>query len=127
MRGIDLATEWRSRRWRKLLNLIDRLPRNSQFVEAQANDEDAARALFAVVGDALPEPTERWSEWSPEREALARLEDRLQDLTRAVVASGGSKPGQFRPARRPTSAMQGLREARRVDQHRTLVARVLPP
>lgn len=94
-------------------------------MEAQANDEEAARSLVAVVDGTPAQPTERWSEWTAERDALARIEDRLQDLTRAVIASAGGKPGQFRPALRPSSAVQRLREKQRHDQHRALAARVV--
>jgi hypothetical protein len=69
---------------------------------------------------------ERWSEWSPERDALARIEDRLQDIVRAVVLSAGGKPGRFLPASRPNSAVQRLRHDQRRQAHRDLVARVLP-
>lgn len=71
-------------------------------------------------------PTERFSEWSPVRAALADINDRLQDLTRAVVAGNGGKPGTFKPTPRPESAAQRLKRARRIDSHRNLVARVLP-
>lgn len=122
---VDLGEEWRARRWWGLLNLIDHLPRNSALVEAQANDEEAARALL----DRPPpesEISERWSDWSPERDALARIDDRLQDIARAVVSTNGGKPGRFQPAPRPSSALQRLRSQQRLMRHHELVARVLP-
>lgn len=69
---------------------------------------------------------ERWSEWSPERDALARVEDLLQEVVRTLVATSGGTPGAFRPAPRPESAVQRLRRDRRRSEHLTLVARVLP-
>lgn len=117
---------WRGRRWRKLLNLVEHLPTNSAYVEAVATDADAARAAF----DAGVEPrehVERWSEWSPERAALARIDDRLQLLTVAVIGTNGGKPGQFRPAERPKTSLDVLRAERRRNEHRALVARVIDP
>lgn len=105
--------------------MIDHLPRNSALVEAQANDEEAAKAML----DAPPpesEPVVRWSDWSPEVDLLARIEDRLQDQTRAIIAVNGGKPGRFHPAPRPSSALQRLQAQDRRAQHRKLVARVLP-
>ena len=93
-------------------------------MEAQATDEDVA----AVLLDREPDedaPSVRWSEWSPERDALARIEDRLQEIARAVVMSAGGKPGRFRPSARPPSAMQRLRADRHRERHRQLVARMV--
>lgn len=94
-------------------------------MEAQANDEEAARAILATMGDEAPDPVERWSEWSPEVDQLARIADWLQALNRSVTASTGAKPAAFKPAVRPVSAMQRLRRENRREQHRALVARVL--
>lgn len=123
--GVDLAAEWQSRRWRRLLNLIDRLPRNSFLAEAVAADEDAAQAWLdsgAQPGDR----GERFSEWSPERDALERLGDTLQVAVQAIVASTGQKPPAFKPAPRPVTEVERLRERRRILAHRALVARLLP-
>jgi hypothetical protein len=123
--GVDLATEWRGRRWRRLLNYIDHLPANSAFTEAFANDEDAARARLESEGSHPPEHRERWSDWSPERQALARIDDRLQELLRAVISVTGGKPGQFKPAPRPRTALDELRSRRRVEHHRHIVSRLV--
>lgn len=74
---MDLGELWRARKWRKLLNLIDRLPRWSLFQEAKANDPEIARQL---VGVELPEYQHRFSEWTPEREAIASLYDLMAIL-----------------------------------------------
>lgn len=116
---------WRTRRWRKLLNLIDGLPRNSAFVEAVANDEQAAQQLLQQQPEASA-PGVRLSEWSPEREILADVVDRLGNVIQAVIAAAGTKPQRMAPAARPVTAVMRLRKQRRVEQHQRLVARVLP-
>ncbi|MER7331661.1 MULTISPECIES: hypothetical protein [unclassified Micromonospora] len=122
---LDLGTEWRARRWRKLLNLIDGLPRDSAFVEALTSDEQWARS---VLDNPPPEnqPARRMSEWSPQLEMLTNLYDAVRENTRAVIASAGGKPGKVLPAPRPVTALERARRARRWEKHRSVVARVLP-
>jgi hypothetical protein len=121
---LDLAAEFRSRRWRRLLNLIDGLPRHSHYVDALADDEQLAEQML----DHPPtdEPVERWTEFSPERETLLIIADRVAELTRVMVAANSGKPGSFRPLPRPHWAVDRLRTRRRMDQHRRLVAMLLP-
>lgn len=102
--------------------MIDHLPRNSALVEAQANDEDVAKLMLTAKPSTTA--TERLSEWSPERDALARIEEWLQAINRSVVASMGVPPAQFRPVARPTTALQRLRADERRKQHLSLVKRV---
>lgn len=122
---MDLGTEWRARRWRKLLNLIDGLPRDSAFMEALTSDDEWA----AAVVDSPPRedlPARRMSEWSPELEMLTNLFDAVRDNTRAVVAAAGGKPSRVLPAPRPVTAIERARRRRRLEKHRSVVARVLP-
>lgn len=121
---MDLATEWRGRRWRKLLNLIDHLPRDSAYVEAIANDDAMADQLVEQVPETAPGP--RLSDWSPEVEALYALVDRVTELIHLTAAVNGAKPGRMQPAPRPVTAFDRARIRRRVRKHRDLVARVLP-
>lgn len=104
--------------------LIDRLPRDSYFVEALLNDDEFAD-LMPLQPD-MDIPQERLTEWSPLREGLARIEDQLRNLTSAVIASGGGKPPEFQPAVRPITAADRSRHRRRRMEHESLVARVLP-
>lgn len=109
-----------------LLNLINRLPRDSQFVEAQAADEEFARAVLALpTSSAVPPP--RWSEWTPERQALVDIFDRLGDLIATLVATSGGRAPTIRRHPRPITAVDRLRDQVRMEKHRELVARVLPP
>lgn len=121
MRVADL---WRNRQWRFLLNLIDHLPVNSYFVEAQLNDEDLAARLAGQPESKPGGP--RISEWSPEQAALARLTDRITELLVATVRiNGGQAQLAFEP--RPRTALDRAREQALERRHRALVDRLLKP
>jgi hypothetical protein len=120
-----LGTEWRARRWRKLLNLIDGLPRDSAYVEALTSDEQWAAAVLDNPPPDGP-PTRRMADWTPELEMLTNLYDRVGELIQVTVATAGGKPRKVQPAPRPTTALERARRHRREAKHRSLVSRVLP-
>lgn len=114
-RGLDLAAEWRSRRWRRLLNIIDGLPRTSAFRCAYANDDDAVAAWLEANDGEPPAPEVPLDEWSPEVERLTDLMDLVAENTAVLIAAnseGGYKPPK--PADRPKTAF-GRVLARRDD------------
>ncbi|HEX8632244.1 MAG TPA: hypothetical protein VF755_29145 [Catenuloplanes sp.] len=122
-RGVDLVGQWQARRWRRLLNLIDGLPRTSAYAEALADDEQLAEQLL----DRPPGPGRvPMSEFSPELEMLTNVFDRLGELIQAVTAAAGGKPPKVRPHPRPRTAMDRVRQRRSMAKHRTVVARMLP-
>lgn len=123
--GIDVGTEWRARRWRRLLNLIDHLPRNSYYVEALADDEELAEMVLESPHDDVPTGP-RMSQWSPEAGLLAEIVDRLAEVASAVVASAGGAPGTLKPYPRPRTAADRVQARRRRQRHDALVRRVLP-
>lgn len=116
---------WRSRRWRKLLNIIDHLPRDSAYVEAMTQDEDLAEQLMSRPNPPKT-PARRMSEFSPAVELLSIIADRIGEQTQVIASAHGAKPGKVRPMPRPVSAMDRVRQRRREAKHRALVARVLP-
>jgi hypothetical protein len=125
-RGIDLGTEWRARRWRRLLNLIDRLPRNSAYIAAVAADDDVADAIAQRDdGDQVGQRREL-TDWTADVELLSMLYDRVGELIQATVASRGVRPTRLQPAPRPVTALERARRRARIRQHDDLVARVLP-
>lgn len=124
-RGIDLGTEWRARRWRKLLNIIDHLPRNSSYVEAMAMDEELALEVLRRPEKKTP-PRRRMSEWSAEVELLSTAVDRLSELIQAIAAGHGAKPTRLNPQPRPETAHERVKHRERVRKHNSIVARVLP-
>lgn len=123
---LDLATEWRRRRWRRLLNLIDRLPRDSAYFEALTEDEELANRMAAVPEPAKRTPHRRMADWSPTVEILTAMLDRLAELTQTVAALGGAKPRKLPRAPHPVTAIDRARTRRRQQSHESLVARVLP-
>ena len=94
-------------------------------MEAQADDEElAALALAAPPRDDVPSGP-RVSQWSPELEALAAINDRLGAVFTAVLATGQVKPPKVNPYPRPVTAIDRARSRARRMQHDALVSRVL--
>jgi hypothetical protein len=106
-----------------LLNLIDHLPRNSFFVAALAGDDELAKTM-PNFGDG--DPVQSLAEWSPEKEALAAIFDRLGTLIQATIAAGGGKPPALAPFPRPETAFQRAKEDTAQQRHQDLVRRLLP-
>lgn len=112
---------WRRRQWRLLANLIEHLPRNSHFAEAVLADEEYAEALLK---QGLPESSERVSEWSPEREALAQIVDALHVLTQVSVAAAGGRPSLVHPTSRPKTALDRAKSDDRQRRYDELLGRI---
>lgn len=124
---LELAVEWRCRRWRRLLDIIDQLPRDSHYAEAISQDEGLAEQLLDhPPKQELGRVVRRMSEWSVTVELLTAILNRLGELTQAVAALGGAKPRKVPSAPYPTTVLEKLRKRRRERNHRDLVARVLP-
>lgn len=87
----DLATLWRGKRWRTLLDLVSMLPKASRTVSALANDPEYARMVVAQLSD------------SEQDEPLSSLEEQtrlvcvLEDLYDLIAASLGQKGRYPRP------------------------------
>lgn len=122
---LDLATEWRSRRWRRLLNVIDQLPRDSAYVEALSDDDEIAGQLMRTGPEKPARPQRRLSDWSPTVELLTTINDRLGDLIQTVAALGGAKPRKIPRGPYPVTAAERARHRERMTNHQNLVARVL--
>lgn len=124
---MDLAKEWRSRRWKRLLRIIDQLPAHSRLAEARLDDEQVAEQILAFE-DKHPnaKPSRRVSDFTPEVDLLSTLVDRVGELTQAVVAAAGAQPRKVTPVPRPKTAVDRVRARRSLAKHRRLVARVLP-
>jgi hypothetical protein len=117
--GVDLGSEWRARRWRRLLNLIDGLPGDSEFWQARMNDEEYAAA---VLDADLPDEGPPLATWSPTVNMLAKAVDLLQQQLRQNAAAHGEKPGTFKPEPRPRTAVERLRERRKWDEYHAVMA-----
>jgi hypothetical protein len=124
--GVDLCDEWRSRRWRRLLNLIDHLPRHSFLHEAMSEDEALAEAMLSHPEPTEKPPARRWSEFTPDVELLSGAVDRIAEVVNAIAAANGAKPRKVKPMPRPVTAFEKVRERQAKQKHRSVVARVLP-
>lgn len=116
-RGDDLHDYFRGLKpWRRLLNVLDRLPANSQYVTAQRNDPELAELIAS-----LPEAEMgRWrppaTEFSLDTSLLAEIRDRLGvvatllgDMPLAPGVKRRSKPPP--PFPRPLTAIERARAA----------------
>lgn len=124
-RGVDLGHLWRSRQWRKLLNLIDHLPGHSLYAEAVSQDEVAAQAYLDSDSPAGTVASPRLSDFTPETAALAAVFDRLADVISATVAAAGGKPPKTQPYPRPVPATSRVRRRKALDRHQRLVSQLL--
>lgn len=70
------------------------------------------------------------SEWSGVQDALMDVVDGLGQVREAVIAAGGGKPKDVRPAPRPETALTVMSRSVRIEKrkaaHDTLVGRLLP-
>ena len=107
------------------MNIIERLPRTSAYVEAMTQDVELAEEFLRFKADAKA-PQRRMTEWTPETELLSIVGDRLAELIQTVAASAGAKPRHITPLPRPVSAIDRARHSDRIRKHHALVARVLP-
>ncbi|MCW2904930.1 MAG: 16, gp15 [Streptosporangiaceae bacterium] len=121
--GVDLLDVWRDEiSPRKVLNLVDRLPSTSQYIAAIANDDEHAANVDLNAAPAPPSLTE----WSPVVAGLAVVADRLGTLIGVQVARGGGSPPKLTPYPRPVTAAHRRKERRLLENHKALVARLLP-
>lgn len=120
--GWDLAELVAAERWRFILNLVEHLPPHSNYVAALGDDDELAEQQ---TGEAKIRPP-RLTEWTPEVQAIASAVDRLGELIRAQIASGGKKPPKIPRYPRPVTAAERVKRRRKESAHLDLVGRVLP-
>lgn len=131
--GIDPGALWRSRQWRKLLNLIDYLPQNTWYQAALSLDPEHAEMVIAAQEKAKktgePDPGPRspsLSIWSPEVDMLAKVVDGVNGVAYAVAKSNGGKADVPKPTPRPSNAMEVARLRKRNREHEKMKSRLLP-
>jgi hypothetical protein len=90
-------------------------------------DEGYARELAKLKSDGkLDEKSApRWETWSPEREALARIEDQLKSLGQTMVGAFGGKPKEVKPAQRPETKIGKATATLRSEEHKKLASRMI--
>jgi hypothetical protein len=125
---LDLNTEWQSRRWRRLLNLLDGLRRTSHVAEAFAEDEELAEMYLEQERRRKQQPrsSRRYSEFTVEAELLSYAVDRLGELIAAHAVGRGARrrPRPVEPMPRPETALHRVRQRRARSHHKYTVARV---
>jgi hypothetical protein len=127
-KGDDLASLWRQRKWAKLLNILDFLPRTSAYAQALATDPDLAAKLAQLPeGERKPQWRRSHRDYSPEVEMLTSLFDRTGELICAVAATRGARSKPPQPGPRPISAIERIRRQKAEERHRKLTARVIRP
>lgn len=134
--GVDLLELWRSRRWRTLLALIDRLPPQSAYAVAVGDDPEHSEMLAKAMaeraeadGDEKKGPSP--ATWSPEVDVLTALRDDVRALQYYVRLSAGDKKAKPpAPLPRPVTPLERAQKraefSRRKSKHEALVARMLP-
>ena len=132
--ALDLGGLWRSRHWRKLLNLIDHLPQNTWYHQMISEDVEHAMMILRAQerakqrGDseqAAKGPQVRT--WSPEVDVMTKVLDAVNNVAYTIAKSNGSKSAKTpKPALRPQTAMERARLRLRQERHDILVRRMLP-
>lgn len=123
--GLDLTEEWQSRRWRRLLNLVDGLRRTSHLQDAMTQDDELADALLERdKGDEDDGPRRRMVEFSVEAELLSTVADRIGELIMVTGAGRGIRARRVPPMPRPVTAMHRARDRYARRKHTFTVARV---
>lgn len=121
--GLDLLDFFRGRHsWRKLADLIRRLPPSSLTTEAMAEDDELADQI--VDRPEQPGAGPRVSEYTAEVARLDLLADRISELIAVVVQVAGGKAPRVRPARRPETALTRAQQRRATQRVGSLIAEV---
>ncbi|TDC02278.1 hypothetical protein E1091_01125 [Micromonospora fluostatini] len=125
-RGFDLELLWEDQRFDFILAIVDRLPRNSAYMQELTDDDAWAEAVLARPDSSKGKPSVRLADWSAELEMLTNLYDRMGELIRVVAMSAGSRPKRAPPAPRPTTALDRVADRRNQARHDRLKAGLLP-
>lgn len=116
--NLSLGDLWRARRWREILNLIDRLPSNSHMNQLLVNDEEHLAQVMARQQERDQAPTgPSMSDWSQTNALLATLIDAVNRGTETAkgIANPKSRPS-VQPTQRPRTAADAVRY--RLDKQR---------
>jgi hypothetical protein len=130
--GENFGQLWRSRRWKKLLELIDRLPRNSQYRQALMNDEEAAEQYLReferdpeAVGSA-DDGRPPMAEFTLEAELLLDLVNEVKALRSEAISMETGKSPKMRFRKGPMTAIERVRLRLDQEQHNDLVSILAP-
>jgi hypothetical protein len=99
-------------------DLLMHAPRDSPVISAIADDP-----LYAKDVRSAPP---KLAQFSPERETLANIDDKLGSLIAVVVKGLGGKPPKIPPHPRPVTASARAEKAEARREHQDLVRQLLP-
>lgn len=121
----------RTRDWRTVWRIKDRLPRGSHYKAALAMDEELAERLLARE-DELERDPDREPEITPEGYSidtylLLSVIDAMQGVQAAVIAAAGVDPPAVHPMPRPATALDVVRERRRLHRVQRLIDEFTSP
>lgn len=114
-----------------MLELIDRLPRDTYYWQVITQDPDHAEMLVEAQERAEREGKKMsaappMSTWSAEVEGLATVSDKLSVLAYILKAVNGDKQSQPpKPTVRPETALPSIKRRHRQEQHNKLADRLL--
>jgi hypothetical protein len=114
-----------------MLELIDRLPRDTYYWQVITQDPEHAEMLVEAQERAEREGKKMsaappMSTWSAEVEGLAAVGDKLSVIAHILKVVNGDKQSQPpKPALRPETAMPSIKRKHRQEQHDKLAARLL--
>ena len=121
---LDLIDFFRGRySWRKLRNLLHRLPVNSAFTEARLDDPEVAEVLAQQEEPSGP-GAPGLQEFTPVVATLTNIYDLQQQMLAALIQLGNGKPPSLQPAPRPVTGVQRARARVEVRRHLELVDEV---
>jgi hypothetical protein len=114
-----------------MLELIDRLPRDTYYWQVITQDPEHAEMLVQAQERAEREgkplsSAPPMSTWSAEVEAITTVGDKLSNIAYILRAVNGDKQApQPKPAERPQTAIPSIKRKHRQEQHNKLAARLL--
>ncbi|NNG20494.1 hypothetical protein HJ590_13145 [Naumannella sp. ID2617S] len=111
----------RSRSWRKLRNLVERMPTASHYRQATADDEEAAERWLEAHPQETAPARPAWSETSYEAQLLTALGERIDQL---ILVTAGDNASSLKPWPRPETAIERIKRRQRMQRHDSLVSEV---
>ena len=126
--GIEPADLWRARRWRRLHNLIVRLPRASHYHEAVLNDEDALKAMLEnEKDDEEKDDGPPVSEFDLHAEQNREMISLLMSIRGVLIAanSKGGKAPKMVPPPGPKTLLERVRFRVKENKQKALADRYL--
>lgn len=111
---------WRNRRWRRLQNLIDRLPPDTFYRSALMKDPDYIREVMDYAGDDEREYEPPGELYSPVAERIDTLIDEIRMMRTEAISIQGGNPGRPKFQPRPKTAWAEISEQQSRDTYEWL-------